>query len=349
MWDEYHECARRIDVKHTNLHERNMRTAIKSLTISGLSIAMVGCAGLATQLPEISSPSLNAEKKEQEKRLFSEWDSMSERLLRVGRPILKANVDLCPRITPDIGVLTHDQDLYGKYLKEGSERELGASAEPSVLHISINGPAQNTELRRGDIIRNEMNKALDTRGIQKALAGQDVLKIDREGQKIPFSVPAETICGYDLILKQSAAVNAFANGRQIIITTGMMNFVETDEELAIIIGHELAHNTMGHIRKIIGNLILSGGATRYTRPFESEADYVGMYFSKRAGYNIDSVESFWRRLAVVHPRNVNRAKTHPIFPDRYLRLEATRKEIEQKLENDLPLFPNFKMKKKSKS
>ena len=349
MWDEYHECARRIDVNGTNLHVRTMRFAIKILTTLALSLTLLGCAGLSTQLPEISPPSLNAEKQEQEKLLFSEWDNMSERLLRVGRPILKANVDLCPKVTSDIGVWTHDQAAYGKYLKKGSQRELGAVKEASVFHIAIDGPAQSTNLRRGDIIRNEAGKALDTRALQKALARDEVLIIDRNGKKIPFSAEAETLCGYELVLKQSAVVNAYADGRHITVTTGMMRFIERDEELAIIVGHEMAHNTMGHIRKIVGNLILSGWATRYTRPFESEADYVGMYFSKRAGYDIDNVEAFWRRLAVIHPRNVNRAKTHPIFPDRYLRLEATRKEIEQKIENDVPLFPNFKIKKNSNS
>ncbi|MEM9600514.1 MAG: M48 family metalloprotease, partial [Pseudomonadota bacterium] len=103
-----------------------------------------------------------------------------------------------------------------------------------------------------------------------------------------------------------------------------------------------AHNTMGHIRKVISNLILSGFATRYTRPFESEADYVGLYYMVRAGFEPDGVEEFWRRLADVDPRSVNRAKTHPTFPDRYLRIAAARKEIRDKQAAGEPLMPNFK-------
>ena len=87
---------------------------------------------------------------------------------------------------------------------------------------------------------------------------------------------------------------------------------------------------------------LSGFATRYTRPFESEADYVGLYYMVRAGFNPDNVEAFWRRLAEVDPRSVNRAKTHPTFPDRYVRLAAAREEILSKQAAGEPLLPNFK-------
>ena len=126
------------------------------------------------------------------------------------------------------------------------------------------------------------------------------------------------------------------------MTAGMMNFVKDDDELALIIGHELGHNTMGHIRKVVTNLILSAGGTRYTRPFESESDYVGMYYMVRAGYDPTNVEDVWRRLAVTNPKSVVRAKTHPTFPNRYLRIAATRDEINNKKAAGEPLLPNFK-------
>ena len=99
---------------------------------------------------------------------------------------------------------------------------------------------------------------------------------------------------------------------------------------------------MGHIRKIVGNIILTGGATRYTRPFESESDYVGLYYMVRAGFNPEGVEDVWRRLAITNPKSVARAKTHPTYPDRYLSIAATREEIKAKQAAGEPLIPNFK-------
>ncbi len=313
----------------------------KSFMFSVVYMGLSACAGLDTRLPTIVSTELAAEKAAQEKIALSEWDSMAERLLRIGRPILLANEVLCPKSGPDIGLLTHSQKTYSKRIREASQRELNVGLEAEVFHIAINGPAHDAGLRRGDIIRDDKGAALTMGAIYKALAKEDILKIDRQGKLLPLTVEPDTACAYRLRLSQSGAINAYADGRNIIITTGMMNFVESDAELALIIGHELAHNTMGHIRKIVSNRILSGLATRYTRPFESEADYVGLYYAKRAGYDIDAVEEFWRRLAKVNPKGVGRAKSHPTFPDRYLRLAAAREEINAKLARGESLYPNF--------
>ena len=110
----------------------------------------------------------------------------------------------------------------------------------------------------------------------------------------------------------------------------------------LILGHELAHNTQGHIPKIVRTYIFSLGGTRYARPFESEADYVGLYYMARAGYSMDGVEDFWARLALVSPRNTNRAKTHPSTPERAVRISAARDEIEAKIAAGEPLLPNYK-------
>ncbi len=314
-----------------------------------MAMGFSGCASLDTQLPEIPIAQLQAEKVTQEKLALTEWDSMAERLLRVGRPILLANEALCPKTGQDIGVLTHSQKSYDKRLRKGSERELGVGEDTEIFHIAIDGPAHKAGLRRGDIIRNEKGAALRSAQTLKALEEGQSLQLDRDGVVSELEIKGDTACAYNLRLSQSAAINAYADGRNITLTTGMMRFIESDEELALIVGHELAHNTMGHIRKIIGNYILSGLATRYTRPFESEADYVGLYYAKRAGYDINGVEDFWRRLAKVNPKSVGRAKTHPSFPDRYLRLAATRKEIEEKLAAEDALLPNFITEKKSTS
>ena len=50
-------------------------------------------------------------------------------------------------------------------------------------------------------------------------------------------------------------MNAFANGSQIGITTGMIRFAQKDEEMGLVIAHELGHNIMDHVSKLRSNSI----------------------------------------------------------------------------------------------
>jgi len=185
------------------------------------------------------------------------------------------------------------------------------------------------------------DEALSTKQIGDNLQAGTILKLRRTREDLRLHAQAQMACAYNVQLKFSAAVNAYATGRSIIVTTGMMDFTQSDEELALVIGHELAHNTMGHVRKSIQNTILSGFARRYTRPFEAEADYVGLYYMALAGYKLDGVETFWRRLGVRYPKNITGAKSHPVTPERLLAIRLARVEVTAKQEAGIALVPNF--------
>src|SRR5690606_6718965 len=106
-------------------------------------------------------------------------------------------------------------------------------------------------------------------------------------------------CLYEFELDtKGSQVNAYADGKKIYVTPAMMNFARNDEELAVVLGHEYAHNLMGHIKSqktnvFIGNMLgavvdavaasqgvhtgsafgkigASAGAMRYSKEFERE-------------------------------------------------------------------------------
>ncbi len=118
-------------------------------------------------------------------------------------------------------------------------------------------------------------------------------------------------------------VDAFADGNAVAVTTGAMDFIETDEELAYLLGHELAHYAYGHFEAVKSNAFLgalhgaivtvatgvysdySNLTALYHAPkFEVEADYVGAYFAARAGYDVTNATKFWspRTRAPLGPR-----------------------------------------------
>jgi predicted Zn-dependent protease len=204
-----------------------------------------------------------------------------------------------------------------------------------------------------------LEKSLDT-GAAVPLA------VERAGLRHELSVPPVKVCAYDVFLKTNSMINAFADGKNITVMTGMMKFVQTDDELAEILGHEMAHNSAGHIKAKMGNsllgallldlpiILLTGqnpnlggqiGQQMYSQEFEAEADYVGLYFTARAGYDIENVADIWRRMAVENPGAITMGSTHPSTSSRFVALEAARDEIKRKKAEGLELRPEMKEKK----
>jgi predicted Zn-dependent protease len=107
----------------------------------------------------------------------------------------------------------------------------------------------------------------------------------------------------------------------VTVTSGMVRFCQTNDELALVVGHEMAHNAMNHMKSkranAAGGLIVDilfaaigvntqGGFAKlagnaYSPAFEQEADYVGLYYTARAGFDISSAANFWRRMAIADP------------------------------------------------
>ena len=167
----------------------------------------------------------------------------------------------------------------------------------------------------------------------------------------------------------SSEINAYADGEQVVITTGMMRFA-TDAELAVVVGHEIAHNAMGHISAMKSNSLwgaiagaladglsaaggvqtggayaqlgADAGASRFSQDFEREADYVGLYILARAGVEIDQAPEFWRHMAIANPGSIGLATSHPTSAERFVRLEQAVIEIEEKRQDGRPLLPEMK-------
>lgn len=168
----------------------------------------------------------------------------------------------------------------------------------------------------------------------------------------------EPICEFPTLLVRSPEINAAADGRVFAITTALFELTRSDDELALILGHELAHNVLGHLKEtqtaqksgglldaFIRATIGSAVATSVSQPFtiekEKEADYAGLYFMARAGFNIAAAETFWKRLNET-TRAQNVIATHPSGAERLAALQTTVAEIRAKQKAKQPLDPDLK-------
>ena len=183
-----------------------------------------------------------------------------------------------------------------------------------------------------------------------------------------FFVP-ERICSNRVFFVKGEAINAYTDGKDIAVTSGMLKFA-SDEELALVIAHELAHCVEKHIRKkkinswigtLTGGIVDAAigvglgiptynrysnagaqiGTVAFSQSFELEADYIGLYILARAGFSTKNAAGFWRRMAEKSPLQSNSMMgTHPPTSQRYLLLRKTHLEIEHKKESGESLMPN---------
>ena len=339
---------------------------IKLLLIFAL---ISSCAGPSTQRISIDSEALDAETRLQKKLSLQKVKARYERLQKVGYPILKNSSELCENTINSLGVMFNayvTSDKYSDIEKEVYEiddRLLLTYVIPSSSAFK-SGLRSNDEILSINDIKATIDKEKFHKELEKLRAKSDSLKViyKRQGEERVATFDPDLICNYPILLVQNDSVNAFANGSQIGITTGMIRFAQKDEQLGLVIAHELGHNIMDHISKLRTNSLLGtivdlaaayygvntqgvfgqAGARMYSQEFEAEADYVGIYYMERAGYSIDNVADFWRDMAVEHPGSINQshASTHPATPERFLEINAAIEEIKEKKRLNQQLIPN---------
>ncbi len=159
----------------------------------------------------------------------------------------------------------------------------------------------------------------------------------------------------------SDELNAFCMpGGKIMFYSGLINKLHlSDDEIAIVMGHEIAHALREHSREQVSQAIaaktainvgaallgLGGGAdianlgydkfvaTSFSRTDESEADRIGLELAARAGYDPRTGVELWKKMiqASKGGRPPELLSTHPAEENRI-------REIESLLPTVMPLY-----------
>ena len=164
---------------------------------------------------------------------------------------------------------------------------------------------------------------------------------------------------WEVNLLASKQINAFCMpGGKIAFYTGILEQLQlTDDEAAMIMGHEMAHALREHARSRIAKsqgtgTILSLGAQllglgqlgdvaasigtqlltlRFSREDETDADLVGLELAARGGYNPQASVSLWEKMGKASggAGGPGFLSTHPSGPDRIQQLQANVPKVQQ--------------------
>lgn len=146
-------------------------------------------------------------------------------------------------------------------------------------------------------------------------------------------------------------------GGKVFVYTGMLKIANTDETLAAVLGHEIAHNVARHAAESMSNNIIitvpmmalaifldaSGimpiQIARWlgdilvgyvihmpaSRKHESEADYIGLLMMAKSCYDPQAAVTVWERMSAdekAQGRSIPQwLSTHPSSPNRVLQMQ----------------------------
>jgi beta-barrel assembly-enhancing protease len=178
--------------------------------------------------------------------------------------------------------------------------------------------------------------------------------VNRLGQNLVRNSDAEV--PFTIKIVDTDDINAFAlPGGFFYVDSGLILAADNEAELAGVMAHEIAHvaachaaremsrgqlmnlasiplifvgGGIGYAIENIAGLAMPMGFLKFTRTFESEADYLGIQYTYKAGYDPQALTAFFEKVKAMEkhkPGSLAKAfDTHPQTPDR---IEKTQQEI----------------------
>ena len=373
-----------------------------------LAVVLLGigssCATPATQVGTVSPADPHAEQLKRDQLIIQSDLRDQQRLEDIGFPLLKAARPMCGGAATDtrVGFSYANVHTFSRQYRPAA-RAMGFTDSLTVVSVTRGSAAESVGVKVGDRImrvaatgitpgRKAIKQAAEA--LERARNREaDLVLILRHGAPpsvspagvpetlpvvsaaVPVSItlPLDTLCNYTLTVVKHDMPNAWIDGQHVFVTSAMLRFASTDDELATLLAHQISHNAMRHMEARAKNhslgalfgAVLDVTAQRYgvysagehrknwsertagpfSQDFEREADYVGMYILARANRPFASASDLWRRLAQASPGSINFTVSHPTTEERYLRLDEAAAEIRRKQASQSPLLPEKRNKK----
>lgn len=268
------------------------------------------------------------------------------RLATIGYHLAKGSADFCRNKWRNPGWVLHDERQYPDL---GLARRAFTFRQPiSIAALVADGPGEQAGLAAGDGLFGADGSVVwyDPR---PAKSGPSSERIDglrdelitrlSEGQPFAFQIDTASgrrdvaldppaICASDFWVDVRPKRDAGADGARVRVTSGLMEYVLDDDELAAVVAHEMAHNLLDHRPRIEGT---KSGKTKVIKATEAEADRLSVWLMANAGYDPEAAITFWERFGKATGLGIFSAPTHYRWQTRVAMLRA---EMDQ-----MALFP----------
>ena len=313
-------------------------------------LLLLGCASLtiAASPPAVPGTALRTE---------------DQRVAIIGYRLALAGRAQCPESYPLTGLLLHHLSEYDGQGRAAEIANHALDKGPGVLATVPDSPAAQAGLLASDILldvngrpfpdprqlptdrkNRQWRAAIEaTEAVLEAALrrGPAALGVLRAGQVLTIRLDPRPGCPARVRLARSSQANAFATGSYVVMTTRLLGALRSDDELAIIIGHELAHNILHHEERIEQQAHSgSGGKAARIRAAEEEADRLGLRLAAAAGYDLHAAIPMWRRLYGQFGGGLYLVRTHPGLGAREKLIEEVITQVESEKASVPRSLPN---------
>ena len=227
------------------------------------------------------------------------------------------------------------------------------SMMPDQTVISLSLQQYNDFMRQAKLSNNAQQKAMVAR------VGQKIANAVNTYYRSHGMAADLKNFSWEFSLVETNQINAFCMpGGKIVVYTGILPVTQTEDGLAVVIGHEVAHAIAKHANERLSqqlavtlgavglDLALSkqsnevrqisqgvfglgsqlGVLLPYSRKHEYEADRIGMILMAMAGYNPREAPVFWQRMAQKGASAPEFLSTHPSDSKRIQQIQANMTE-----------------------
>lgn len=211
---------------------------------------------------------------------------------------------------------------------------MSVAAKPANLPFAVSLPLHKGNIKIGEFAYPLVNN-LRLQGYVNSVGERLIPEYQRA---LPDGDPGKLHFRFYVIDNPIPNAFAFPNG-MIFVHSGLLDLMENEAELAIVLGHEIAHVTHEHSReryesaKTLGltAIVVEALTNKYTRELEisadirslvkqtysqlrpeglanvfgahqnqeSQSDRVGLFYALQAGYDIRESVPFWKKMALL--------------------------------------------------
>lgn len=202
---------------------------------------------------------------------------------------------------------------------------------------------------------------------------KEIARLKRVGQRVAVASGVKNYKWEFYLIEDEKTPNAFVlPGGKVFVYTGILRYMSSDDELAIVVAHEVGHALARHgaERMSSSKLMSTGGALLqvglgakgvsaqntelalqafgaaselgvilpYSRTQEYEADHIGLVVAAKAGYNPSAALSFWKKFVELEKgakKQPEYFSTHPDTAKRIAKIESLLPEV-------MPLYQHSK-------